>query len=169
MESCLIPNDTYVEKAFTTCDFFFTYLDSLMECITPVKRAPTRNAEFRPKRASDSRAPSSSITDVSRNTDDETQLMTARLTEITDVLQRQFESRLAQVQLDFQTQLTSTNMQLQTQQQQYQQQLAMAQQVSNQLRAEVREAQDAKANVDHVVGGYDVAVVKLRSELSDAM
>ena len=55
--------------------------------------------------------------------------------------------------------------QQQTRRRQYQQQLAMAEQVSNQLTAEVNEAQDAKAKVDEVAGDYGAAMVKLRPEL----
>ena len=43
--------------------------------------------------------------------------------------------------------------------------MALAEQVTNQLRAEVQEAQDAKAKVVEVTGGYDVEVARLRSEL----
>ena len=113
MESCLLHDGTYVETACPTRDLISPIL---VERTSPVKRAPTHSSESRPKRASDSRVPST-VTNASRTSDDQTQRVTAQLTEITDALTRQFEARLQQERLDFQTQLTHNTTQQQLQHQ----------------------------------------------------
>ena len=108
----------------------------LLKRTTPVKRNTTHGSESRPKRATDSRIPSTA-TNVSHSS---TQQVAAQLTQITDALQKQFESQRQQDRLDFQTQLTHITTQQQSQHQQYLQQMALAEQVTNRLRAEVKEA-----------------------------